>query len=119
MVKLSFRAKNLNNILKNIDKYGENKVERINKILESNAEEAAIRAGVILLDNNHYITGTLLRSIKSKVKNRMKYGSSKVFKVYIYSDCHYAIYVERYDPYMFPAAEQQKQVLLAELKSII
>ena len=67
----------------------------------------------------HVDTGRLKASIKAELKRKYRSGKLNTIDVIVGSDVHYAIYMERYDPYLYPAMEMYRPQLLNRLAGVL
>lgn len=111
---LSVRFNGSEALIRNYSRYSKDIEKKVGKIINDVLEATAKDGKSSIVRNNHVITGKLRDSMKHELKhsNGIFNGRAGSF------DCFYAIYVERLDPFLFPAWEAQKQVLRRELSKI-
>lgn len=116
---INFTWNNRNSGINNVDKL----IKKISNDVYMAFLESAFKiqsdAKNTIIVNNHVITGNLRDSITGEVKTTKKYKVRTNFKLKAYSRVFYAIYVERLDPYLFPAVEKEKRILENKLKKIL
>lgn len=102
--------------LKTMDKEIKQNILGEFELLRQDVQDEAKR---ILLAGGHYRTGNLYRSIEGHLQR--KYSGGKLSNVFVTvgSKLHYAIYMERYDPYLFPAVERYTPIIRERLSHII
>jgi hypothetical protein len=116
---IKFKLTGDKKVLQNLRKAESEIKNNILSEYELSAYDVQEEAKRILLAGGHYITGNLYRSIKGRLESKYKHGKLNNILVSVGSEVHYAIYMERYDPYLFPAMERYKPVLQRRLQSVM
>lgn len=118
MVKIRFKSIGVNKLLNNIKNREDELYKKIKKEYISSGIRIVIAAKRTIIRNDNIITGRLLNSIKYTIKEKRRYGKISKIELEVGSVVHYAKYVERRYPFLFPAFEAEKPVLMRNLKNI-
>jgi len=132
MIKVDIPNKEINKLLRDLTKYGEEQEQKTKHNLEESGLKIESDAKLDLTKNAHVDTGRLRSSVhmESSTTNRnytYSDGTGNSFngslgvnpdnlEVYIGTNVEYAEKIRRIDDFLFPYAEQERVRLIARLK---